>query len=280
MLNWRQWDSHKQRWGTGLLMATPVVIVLTVGPYWSWFLLVGLLAATGLREYQEMVFPKGLPVWWQAFYICTGLSLPLGAFLAGPVGIHGALFFSLLAVFFCTLIFSPQDTDGISRLARFALGWLYIPYLLSYVLLIGRLSTGNRWVFFALLVTVANDAGAFYCGRYFGRHKLYERVSPKKTIEGSAGGLLGGMLMGTLFGYLFLGPVPTGWVAVLSLVLAVTGQIGDLIESLAKRISGIKDSGSILPGHGGILDRLDSLLFVFPEIWFFLNWIDYAQKLN
>lgn len=276
MSNWRQWNSHRQRWGTALLMAAPVLVVLTIGPYWSWFLLVGLLAAVGLWEYQNIVFQKGLPAGWQAFYISTGLAIPAGAWIAGPDGLHGALFIIFFAAFFALLITSPQDVNGISRLARFVMGWLYIPYLLSYVLLIGRISTGNRWVFFALLVTIANDAGAFYCGKYYGRHKLYERVSPKKTIEGSAGGLAGGMLLGTSFGLLFLGTVPMFWLVFLSLLLAVTGQIGDLLESLLKRLHGIKDSSDILPGHGGILDRLDSLLFVFPVIWFFVNWINYC----
>jgi len=254
-------------------MAAPVVVVLIIGPYWSWLLLVGLLAALGLWEYQNMVFQKGLPAWWQAFYILTGLFLPVGASIAGPDGLHGALFFGFFVVFFATLVTAPQDVNGLSRLARFAMGWLYIPYLLSYVLLIERTSAGNRWVFFALLVTIANDAGAFYCGKYFGHYKLYERVSPKKTIEGSVGGLIGGMLLGTLFGLLFLGTVSAVWLVFLSLLLAVTGQIGDLIESLVKRMNGVKDSSNMLPGHGGILDRLDSLLFVFPVIWFFVNWI-------
>jgi phosphatidate cytidylyltransferase len=255
-------------------MAAPVLAVLTVGPYWSWFLLVALLAAAGLWEYQRMVFQEGLPVKWQAFYITAGLLLPLGASVAGSDGLHAALFFVFFAAFFTALAVSPEDANGLSRLARISMGWLYIPYLLSYVLLIGRASTGNRWVFFALLVTVANDAGAYYCGRHLGRHKLYERVSPKKTLEGSAGGLAAGMLVGSLFGLLFLETVSAGCLILLSFVLALVGQIGDLIESLIKRMNGVKDSSNILPGHGGILDRLDSLLFVFPVLWFFVNWIN------
>lgn len=264
-----------QRWATALLMTAPVLLVLTVGPYWSWTLLVGILVGTGLWEFQAMVFQKGLPVGWQAFYVLTGLLFPIGASVLGPTGLHGALFVSLFAALSATLFVSPTDVGGVSRAARFVLGWLYIPYMMSYVLFLRHLSFGNRWVFFVLLVTIANDAGALYSGKYFGRHKLYERVSPKKTIEGSAGGLVGGMLVGTLFGYVFLSAVPISWLVLLSLVLVIIGQIGDLIESLTKRLCGVKDSSNILPGHGGILDRLDSLLFVFPIVWFFLNWIDY-----
>lgn len=256
-------------------MAAPVVIALTIGPYWSWTALVAVLAGIGLWEFQSMVFQRGLPFWWQAFYVATGLLFPLGASGLGPIGLHGALFLVLFAAFSTTLFAAPTDSGGISRAARFVLGWLYVPYLLSYVLLIQPLSSGNRWVFFALLITIANDACALYSGKYFGSHKLYPQVSPNKTIEGSLGGVMGGIVVGTLFGSLFLGAVPIKWLILLSLILVIIGQIGDLIESLTKRLCGVKDAGNILPGHGGILDRLDSLLFVFPVVWFFLHWIDY-----
>lgn len=275
MSNKHHWNPYVQRWATALLMAAPVLLVLTVGPYWSWTLVVGILVGTGLWEFQAMIFGKGLPVWWQAFYVFIGLLFPLGASAFGPMGLHGALFISLFAALVAILIFSPTNASAVSRMAHFVLGWLYIPYMMSFVLFLRHLSFGSRWVFFALLVTIANDASALYSGKYFGRHKLYERVSPKKTIEGSAGGLVGGLLVGTLFGYLFLSTVPIGRLMLLSLVLVIIGQIGDLIESLIKRLCGVKDSSNILPGHGGILDRLDSLLFVFPAVWFFLNWIDY-----
>jgi phosphatidate cytidylyltransferase len=273
MVNWRQWDSHQKRWGTALLLAAPVLLVLTAGPYWSWLLVVVPLVGLGLWEFADMVFAKGLPPWWQAFYISAGLLLPMGAFLLGVDGLQGALFAAVFAAFFFTLSFAPQDAAGVSRIARLTLGWLYVSYLMSHVLLIGQTNGGNRWVFFALLVTIANDAGAFYSGRKFGRHKLYERVSPKKTIEGSVGGIIGAMAVGASFGYLFLGSIQVASLLVLSLVLAVTGQVGDLIESQIKRISGVKDSSNVLPGHGGVLDRLDSLLFVFPVVWFFVNWM-------
>lgn len=273
MFNWREWDSHKQRWGTAVLMATPVVAVLIAGPYWLWWALVCLLAGLGLWEYQNMVFHKGLPPWWQAFYVSSGLLVPCGAFWLGPAGLHASVYLVLFVAFMGTLLITPQDADAISRLGKFVLGWLYIPYLLSYVLLIGRMDMAARWIFLALIVTIANDAGAYYCGKFYGRRKLYEVVSPKKTIEGSVGGIAGGMMAGTCFGLLFLPAASIAQVLLLSLGLTLVGQVGDLIESMLKRISGVKDSSQLLPGHGGLLDRLDSLLFVFPVVWFFANWI-------
>lgn len=273
MFNWREWDSHKQRWGTAVLMAVPVAAVLIAGPHWLWCALVSLIAGVGLWEYQNMVFQKGLPQWWQAFYVSSGLLIPCGASWLGPEGLHPALYLVLFAAFLSTLLITPQDADAISRLGKFVLGWLYIPYLLSYVLLIGRTAMAERWIFLALLVTIANDAGAYYCGKLYGRRKLYEVVSPKKTIEGSLGGIAAGLFLGTFFGLLFLPAVSIPQLLLISLVVTVVGQLGDLMESMLKRISGVKDSSQILPGHGGLLDRLDSLLFVFPVVWFFINWI-------
>jgi len=233
-------------------------------------LIVALAAGTGLWELQRMLFGAPPSRLWLVLFLVAGLLLPLGASLGGFTGLHCALVASLLAGFLSLLVFSPLDPSAITRLTQFSFGWLYIPYLLSYVLLIGRLADGTLWIFFILCVTAAADIGAFYCGRQFGRHKLYEAVSPKKTIEGALGGLSASVIAGTIYGAFLLKGVETWEIFMLSGCLAILGQLGDLIESMIKRISGRKDSSSLLPGHGGILDRLDSLLFVMPATFFYL----------
>jgi phosphatidate cytidylyltransferase len=272
MWNWQQLDSHKQRLVTGTLIGVPLVIALAVGPYWMMCILVGLASVTGLWELQRMLFREPLSPHWQALFFAVGLLLPGGASLGGLAGLNGALFVSFLGALLCLLIFSPMDPSGLTRLAHLSFGWLYIPYLLSYVLLIGRLAEGSLWILFIICVNSADDIAALYCGQQWGRHKLYAVVSPKKTIEGALGGVCASLVVGAVYGNLFLKGVSTWEILLLSGMVAALGQIGDLTESMIKRMSGTKDSSNLLPGHGGILDRLDSLLFVVPATFFYLTW--------
>ncbi len=272
MMEWREWSSHRQRWLTGVLLAVPIISIVAFGPLWLWFLVTALLAGVALWEFQQMVFQDGLSVNRQAFFIAVGLIFPLFAFLGGTTGLHCALVVALFGSLLALVGLSPLDPAGIPRLGLFTLGWLYIPFALSFILLLGELENGRGWIFLILLVTAAGDMGAYYCGRKWGKHKLYEKVSPGKTMEGSAGGLLASFVVGVVFGYLLLGASPLK-LGIVSLILASVGQTGDLMESMIKRVSGQKDSSRLLPGHGGILDRLDSLVFVFPTAWFTSQWV-------
>lgn len=272
MSDWSHWGSHTQRVATSLLLGLPLVLLLATGPLWSWALLVATVSALGLWEIHGLFFREPLPRPWQLFFILAGVSLPLATALGGIVWLHIALVTAFFTSFVLLLMISPLDSAGIPRLALFQLGWLYIPYLLSYVLLIGENGQGRTWVFFVLVVIIAGDAGAFYCGRALGRRKLYEEVSPKKTVEGSVGGLLASVCFGVIFGALFIKGSSVAWIVMLSTAFGLVGQIGDLIESMIKRVSGKKDSSRLLPGHGGILDRVDSLLFVFPCMWLYVRW--------
>jgi CDP-diglyceride synthetase len=138
MLNWHQFDSHQQRVATGTAIAVPLAVALAAGPHWILSLVVGLASGTGLWELQRMLFDEPLSRERQALFLLAGLLLPTGASLGGFAGLHGALVANLLIGFLALMFFSRLDPSGISRLAHFSLGWLYIPYLLSYVLLIGH----------------------------------------------------------------------------------------------------------------------------------------------
>jgi phosphatidate cytidylyltransferase len=139
---------------------------------------------------------------------------------------------------------------------------------LPLVLLHRDVADGSQWVFTALAATFSCDTGAYFCGRALGRHKLYPQVSPGKTWEGAVGGLASAVLALVVSRFTFF-PALT-WVDVFAVALpaAVLGPVGDLVESLIKRAAGAKDSGRLIPGHGGMLDRIDALLFV--GAWVFL----------
>ena len=146
---------------------------------------------------------------------------------------------------------------------------LYIPFLISHVLLLFRVPSGRQWILLLFFVVFSCDTGAYYVGHRWGRHKLWPTVSPGKTVEGAIGGLLSSVAVSLLVGTLLpLDAATVGFLLALGLVLALVGQVGDLMESMLKRVSQVKDAGGILPGHGGLLDRLDSLIFAFPAVYY------------
>jgi phosphatidate cytidylyltransferase len=147
------------------------------------------------------------------------------------------------------------------------LGMMYIPVLLSFFILIRELENGVLWIYFILLLAFSGDAAAFYTGKVFGKTKLLPSISPNKTVEGVIGLVLGSMAVCFIFSYIFFPDLPVYHVLVMSFLGSIIGQLGDLFESEIKRGGGIKDSGRILPGHGGILDRIDCLLFIAPFIF-------------
>ena len=265
-------SSHRQRWLTGVLVGLPVIACVAAGPRWSLWLLVSLATAIGLWELHGLLFQFPLSAKWLFFSFAAGLFLPLAAYLWGITGLNFALFVSFFAALSLMLVSSPLDRDEIGRIALLSFAWLYLPYFISFVLLIGGEPQGRSWIVFVLAVIVAGDAGAYHTGLRIGRHKLYPKVSPKKTIEGAIGGFFSSIVAGMIVGLILLRNVPIEGLFFFSLAIAVSGQVGDLIESMIKRNSGKKDSSRLLPGHGGLLDRLDSLLFAFPTLWTLLQW--------
>jgi phosphatidate cytidylyltransferase len=263
---------HIQRWVTGILVGVPVFVCVAAGPPWAWWLLACLAISIGLWELHGLLFTVALPAKWRLFSFATGIFLPFSTYLWGITGLNFALFFSFFSALFLMIISSPLERYELERIVLLTFAMIYLPYFISFVLLIGAEPQGRYWIIFLLVVIVAGDAGAYHTGLRFGRSRLCERISPKKTVEGAIGGLFSSMIAGTIIGAVFLRNVMPVRFLLFSLAVAITGQAGDLIESMIKRVSGKKDSSGLLPGHGGLLDRLDSLIFAFPVLWALLQW--------
>ncbi len=175
------------------------------------------------------------------------------------------------------LLARRQKTNALSGWAWTWAGILYIGWLLSYMAPLRALEDGRNWLYLACFCTFASDTTAFFVGRAFGRHKLAPTISPKKTREGALGGIFGAAAI-SLF---FLLPTPLSLAAQLSwwqaltlgVLISLIGQSGDLVESMLKRNTDSKDSGTIFPGHGGALDRIDSIMFAIVLVYYWVIWI-------
>jgi phosphatidate cytidylyltransferase len=156
-----------------------------------------------------------------------------------------------------------------SEFALTVSGFLYVPLLLGHLILTRELPHGIQWIFLLLVLVMTGDSGAYYVGSSLGRHKLYPLVSPNKSMEGAAGGLAGSLFGAFCARWLFFPELSAGDCFLAALIIGPLGQLGDLFESLLKRSFGVKDSGTIIPGHGGMLDRLDSILFASPALYYY-----------
>jgi phosphatidate cytidylyltransferase len=187
-------------------------------------------------------------------------SIPYGA-----TGVLAGVVVSLpLTLFWLTALPEARTLRGVLALLLMGL-WVGAP--MAHVGLIGDLPVGSALVLIAVTGPWFSDAGAYFAGRFFGRHKLFPSMSPRKTVEGSIGGLLTAMIVVGLFAQYFAG-ISLAQGALLGVVVSILSQAGDLFESMLKRLLELKDLGRTLPGHGGILDRIDSLLFTAPGIYY------------
>lgn len=183
------------------------------------------------------------------------------------------LLVSLLVLLSVPLVMRIPLTQLITQAALALFGIVYLGLTLSYVVWIRLLPQGEWLIFGLLLLTWAADTGAYLVGTLCGRHPLAPRISPKKTMEGLAGGLFGAMMAAFLARWWFLPDWSSMDCVVVSALLTGAGLWGDLAESAIKRSAGVKDSGGVLPGHGGMLDRLDSLLFAAPAFYYYVTLI-------
>lgn len=253
------------------LVALAIVIPVLAfgGPMGVWWLMFPLILV-GMDEYVKMALPGVSRVEW-ALVVAGGGGV-------AAVAVHapaylGAVVPLLVMASLVVPMFRENDTvRATERATRYLFGMLYLPLLAAPLALIrqvrfGEVEVGLPLLGLLLLATFGGDSGAYFAGRAFGKTPLFPRVSPKKTVEGLIGGLLTSVgLSIAANSYWNLG-FSLGEIVVIGALLDVAGVLGDLAESLLKRAYGIKDSGWIMPGHGGVLDRVDSLLFSGPVLW-------------
>jgi phosphatidate cytidylyltransferase len=172
----------------------------------------------------------------------------------------------LMVAFTDTLLFEDRIENAPRRIGLALLGTVYPGLLISELVLLRQLERGAWWIILAITVTWMNDTCAYFVGRAFGKHKLYQRISPSKTWEGAFGGALGSIAGALVVQHFWIPQLPFWGAMLIGAGAAVLGPIGDLSESMLKRSFGVKDSGHLLPGHGGMLDRIDALLFNAPFV--------------
>jgi phosphatidate cytidylyltransferase len=256
---------------TGLILAIGWLLLLLVGTYPLFCLVVTAGSGVALYEFLRMSSPaaeqKHVPL-----VLILGVCPLITVSLWGIGALTSSLFLILLILIIVTVAVYPFLQNGLLFLSRSWFGVFYVGFCSAHLILLHSLPQGIYWLLFLTAITVSSDTGAYYVGRTLGKTKLYPSLSPGKTRAGAVGGIIGGMLGGLVVASVFLGGANLFMVAILGLVLSAVGIVGDLIESLIKRASGVKDSGQILPGHGGLLDRCDSLLLTAPVLYYALFW--------
>ncbi len=250
----------RARVATALVAIPLLVAIITFGHVWYLFsVLVFLTTAVALAEYFRMAFPKNRKERLLGIFMGVVLSMSI---LVPGLAEPGLFVVPVVLVGFCGYLFSAGELEQrYCHLGWTLLGVFYLGYLFPHIVVTYGTSQGTEWVFFILLVAASGDTAAYFTGMALGKRKLYPEVSPGKTVEGAIGGGVASMIAG-FFGAMFLLPA-LSWLEVVLLagVVGFLAQIGDLFESWIKRVFGVKDSGRLLPGHGGLLDRIDSIIF-------------------
>jgi phosphatidate cytidylyltransferase len=249
-----------------ILKGSAVIFAITIG-------LAGTLC---LWEYYRIAFhghTPPVPIGFQAWgYFCGALVLAaaqsdnaLVLMLALALNLTGAAVMSILRF--------GNSSDAPLVAVKQVFGVRYVSVFISFLIMLRNTTDGPLWVLFLFWIIAWGDTGALYTGTLLGRHKLCPAVSPKKTMEGAAGGLIANLIFAWLFKMAFFHSM-AGWTCtVFALIVGVLGQSGDLFESEFKRAAGVKDSSNLLPGHGGFLDRLDALLLAAPAAFFLKEFV-------
>jgi len=252
-------------WGIPLL-----IVIIWFGGEPGFTILVAIWGVLAVFEFYRMVAAAKVPpltyfgLIWTLLFI---LSPHFNYDALIPLLLTSAVILSLI-----WLLLRRQKEGAFIGWAWTIAGILYVGWLLSYLVALRGLDAGRDWVFFALFTTFGSDTAAFFAGRALGRHHLAPSISPGKTWEGAIAGVFGAIIVSLLLVALLSLPLGYGQAIFLGLIVSTFGQLGDLVESLLKRNMGVKESGKLIPGHGGVLDRMDSVVFAGIVVYYYVIW--------
>jgi phosphatidate cytidylyltransferase len=258
-----------KRFCSALIIIPLVALALRFGPPYTIFIMVAITVVLGMYEFYAMTLPRD----WTAGKI-SGIALGVilcGLYQWATADIILLFFVFIIGAFLFGYAVSSRELPLLpSRMGIILFGILYIPFLLSYLILISKIPQGILWIFLLFATVWVGDTFAFLIGSWWGRHKLSPLISPHKTIEGFFACFVGSILTVFACRAVFLLPIPTLDALLVAVGIALFGQWGDLSESMIKRGAKVKDSGALIPGHGGMLDRLDSFFFSTPFLYYYL----------
>lgn len=244
-----------------------IVLILGAGMFlggWVWLGLITLVAVGAIKEYADMLAGKGYKL---PLPLLMGLTFLMVALQSYNIGIISEL--GLLIAFISMIVWLVTTQDVFANFAFGFVGYMMISWTLSFLLCLESMGNGWHLTLLAFLIVWATDAGAYCVGMLFGRHKMAPVISPKKSWEGAVAGVLCCLLAVIVYNELVL-DYTWRFVLATALICSVFGQIGDLLESWLKRWAGVKDSGNLIPGHGGLMDRFDSMMLVAPLLYYLL----------
>jgi phosphatidate cytidylyltransferase len=254
-----------KRVASALVLLPPLVFFLLHASPGLFLLLVLMVIGLSLREYFHLLQHVHLSTCTYVTWLAA-LALPVVAHLGGARWVSLTLFLSMVALTISVMLTASPAAHFFPMLVYSVFGVLFIGWTLSHLILLRFLPAGPWYVLFLCTVIWVGDSAAMYVGKSLGRHKMAPAISPGKTWEGALGCVIGGVCTAVVSAGFWLPHLRLWQCLVLGLCIALAAQLSDLGESMLKRYAGVKDSGGLIPGHGGMLDRIDSLLFATPTL--------------
>ncbi|MDW7679899.1 MAG: phosphatidate cytidylyltransferase [bacterium] len=260
------------------IFGAPLIIFLILKGGLPFAILVLVINLVSQHEFFRLTESKGMqPL--KSVGMLGGFTITISFYYAGLQ----MLWVVALSTFYCVLLIELFRNKGSATLNIAATAWglFYPPVFFGFMILLRELplelnmdyQLGGRWILLMLITIWVCDTAAYFVGKAVGKHKLYSRISPHKTVEGAIAGVLFSFITAYIFHLSYIKSLTLFQCMVIAMIVAIMSQLGDLVESVFKRDAGVKDSSSLLPGHGGMLDRFDAPLFVAPLVYFYLKFI-------